>query len=304
MKNISTALQTYLNSFVNYTSDQFLMAEFYSITLSNGTTISYSSADVSLTYSIPGQTVSGGTVYNPLGGMRVERGKMRTVAGTQVDQMDVILYPSSNDKIQGNGVPYEILSGGLDGAWVSIDRAFLTSWTSAGIVGTVNVFAGRISDCQIGRTSVTMTLKSPLELLNLNFPRNTFQPGCLHNLFDSGCGLNQASFEYTGAVSNNAASNASTIAMGIFQSPGFFVQGYISFTSGVLAGLTRSIVAYNNLGNGQAAVVWPFPQAPSVGDTFIAFPGCDHTTGTCLNTFANIINFRGFPNVPSPETAA
>ncbi len=109
--------------------------------------------------------------------MRIKRGTMKMMVGTQVDEMDITLYPSPADLINGQPVAFEVLNGALDGAWVSVDRAFLSSWSSAGIVGTVNVFAGRVSDAQAGRTSVTLTVRSPLELLNLNFPRNVFQPG-------------------------------------------------------------------------------------------------------------------------------
>lgn len=295
MKNVSTALLALLNS-----STTYLQAEFYTITPKVGSVITYSTADLSLTYNIPGQSVASGTVYNPLGGMRIKRGTMKMMVGTQVDEMDITLYPSPADLINGQPVAFEVLNGALDGAWVSVDRAFLSSWSSAGIVGTVNVFAGRVSDAQAGRTSVTLTVRSPLELLNLNFPRNVFQPGCLHNLYDSGCTLNPNSFKYTGVVGPNPT--ASTIGTGIFGIDGFFVLGYIVFTSGVLLGQSRS-VTYSNGTTGGIAVAYPFPAVPSAGDSFNIFPGCDHSQVTCVNKFNNLANFRGQPFIPQPETA-
>jgi uncharacterized phage protein (TIGR02218 family) len=303
VKNISTALQNYLNAFPNYTSTQFLMCEFYTITLRNGTVISFSSADVALIYNIPAQTVSGGVFYNPIGGMRISRGQMKTVVGTQVDQMDVTLYPSSSDTILGGGVPFEALSGTLDGAWVSIDRAFLTGWSSPGIVGTVNIFAGRVAPVTIGRTVVTLTIKSPLELLDLNFPRNVYQPGCLHNLFDSGCSLNAASFVFNGSVQASSAPNQLIFATGSFQPDTYYTLGYVTFTSGVLNGQSRSIL-YSQQATGLIQVSYPFPEAPSVGDTFSMYPGCDHAQWTCQGKFNNLTNFRGMPFVPPPETAS
>lgn len=44
-----------------------------------------------------------------------------------------------------------------------------------------------------------MVVKSPLELLNIQMPRNVIQPGCRHTLFDTGCTLSAAAFTTSGA---------------------------------------------------------------------------------------------------------
>lgn len=298
MKNLSAALLAYLDS----ATTQFTMAEFYTITLPNGTVIAYSNADVSLTYNIPGQTVSGGVVYNPLGGMRVSRDQMRTMVGTQVDQLAVSFFPDTTDTVNGNLFPFEVVSGTFDWAWVSIDRAFLSSWSSAGIIGTVNIFAGHVAESLIGRTLVKMTLKSPLELLNMNMPRNVYQPGCIHNLFDSGCTLNAASFTANGTVTGTSqpigiSKSTITAAQG-----NTYVLGYLTFKTGALAGQTRSVTAWDNT-TGAFAFGFPFYAAPGIGDSFTVTQGCDHQQATCSDKFNNLVNFRGFPYVPLPETA-
>ena len=49
--------------------------------------------------------------------------------------------------------------------------------------------------------------------------------------------------------------------------------------------------------------MYPLPFAPSPGDAFTVYAGCDHTQGTCQGRFNNLANFRGFPYVPPPELA-
>ena len=37
------------------------------------------------------------------------------------------------------------------------------------------------------------------------------------------------------------------------------------------------------------------------GDSFIARAGCDKRIATCSAKFANVANFRGFPNIPGQD---
>jgi hypothetical protein len=55
---------------------------------------------------------------------------------------------------------------------------------------------------------------------------------------------------------------------------------------------------------GTVSLIAPFPTAPASGDAFQIYPGCDKTLDAngCAK-FANTARFRGFPYVPSPETA-
>ena len=81
---------------------------------------------------------------------------------------------------------------------------------------------------------------------------------------------------------------------------GYYDNGQIIFTSGVNNGLVKAVKSYFDQ---QFLFNSPLPFAPSAGDTFIAYPGCDKTQATCTNTFGNLVNFEGFPYVPAPETA-
>lgn len=81
---------------------------------------------------------------------------------------------------------------------------------------------------------------------------------------------------------------------------GYYDNGQMVFTSGANNGLVKAIKSYFDQ---QFLFNSPLPFAPSAGDTFIAYPGCDKTQATCTNKFSNLVNFEGFPYVPAPETA-
>jgi uncharacterized phage protein (TIGR02218 family) len=288
MKSISPALQTLFSS-----NTQFLMADLYTITLIGGTVLRYTSADIAITWN--------GNTYSCLG-PKISRDRVKTIVGVQVDSLDITFFPESTDLVNGSAFLTEVINGVFDGAWVSLDRLFLTTWASA--VGSVNMFQGLVSNAVIGRSSAKITVKSPLELLNTYMPRNVYQPGCQHNLFDTGCTLNKASFLLGGVVTAPAptpvAINSNLVSPGVIPSQ-WVTLGFVTFTSGVLNGLSRGISASNDAGGIQFS--YPFPVAPAVGDTFNAYPGCDHQQSTCQNKFNNIVHFRGFPYVPIPETA-
>jgi uncharacterized phage protein (TIGR02218 family) len=39
----------------------------------------------------------------------------------------------------------------------------------------------------------------------------------------------------------------------------------------------------------------------AVGDSFAITAGCDKSFATCRDRFANIVNFRGFPQIPGND---
>ncbi len=132
-------------------------------------------------------------------------------------------------------------------------------------------------------------------------PKNRFMLGCVHALYDSGCGASRASCTFPGTVSS-----ASAIAVNWASDPtgGNYANlalGYITMTSGAAAGSLRTIQAVNSA---TAVLMYPLYEVPAAGDTFTVTYGCDKTLATCTGRFANQQHFRGFPYVPPAETAA
>jgi len=129
-----------------------------------------------------------------------------------------------------------------------------------------------------------------------------WQPGCVNSLGDASCGVNLASYAVAGAAA--AGSSAHVVMASLAQVTGYFDQGKIAFSAGANAGLTRSVKSWVAGAPGTIALLAPLPNAPQSGDAFAIYPGCDKTLGGngCAK-FANTARFRGFPYVPTPDTA-
>lgn len=81
---------------------------------------------------------------------------------------------------------------------------------------------------------------------------------------------------------------------------GYFSQGVITFTSGANIGVSRVISSYPS--PGQVNILVGLAAAPASGDTFTIVPGCDRQMPTCDKKFSNLINYRGIPFIPTPES--
>jgi uncharacterized phage protein (TIGR02218 family) len=225
--------------------------------------------------------------------------KYKAAVGLDVDQQQITVAARSTDTITG-GAPFlqALREGAFDGCEIVRYRVFFSDRLGGTAVGAATLFKGRLGTVdEIGRTSAKLTVNSDLVLLNIDMPRNLYQPTCLHTLYDTGCTLNKASFGSNGTV--GSGSTASIIYWAGANTN--FAQGTLTFTGGVLAGVSATV---GSAVNGSALnMINPLEAAPSPGDTFIVYFGCDHTPATCQAKFGNLVNFRGFPYVPPPQTA-
>ncbi len=215
MKPASTALQDLL------ASRQFFAADLYTFTLINGTALRYCSGDRDIT--------AGGDLFTAQG-PRVDRkdnkAKCHWKIGVEVDTLVFDVMPQATDMV--NGLPFlaACVQGAFDGAELQLERAFMATYGDTS-VGTVIMFAGRVAEIDLGRAVATFTINSHLELLNLQLPRNLWQPGCVNSLGDASCGVNLPSFAVAGSAA--AGSSASMIATSLAQADELFRsgQGYV-----------------------------------------------------------------------------
>ncbi len=226
----------------------------------------------------------------------VKRGPIRSVIGVEVDSLDMTLLVNSDVTVQGVPLAQFAREGGFDGARVQLDRYFSASWQSASC-GSVNLFTGRVSELTVTGTKVQMSVKSDLELLNIQMPRNIYMAQCAHTLYDAGCGLVAANFTVTGNTTANSTRTA--VHCNLAQAAGHFDLGTVKFTTGSNAGVTRTVKQHTT---GVLVPSFPFPYVPVAGDHFQAKPGCDKLMATCNSSkFSNLANFRGMPFIPQPE---
>lgn len=271
-------------------SQKLQQADLYTITLSGGGVINWTSHDQAVTI--------GGTTWSS--GPGISRDYMTFKAGVEAQTMNVTLTAGTNTQV--NGVPLLpfVLQGGLDGATVVLQKAFRESLGNAAWIGALEQFSGRVSDVEsAGRGQVRVSVRSVLELFNLPLPPNVYQPQCLNTLYDSNCGVLRSSQTWSATVSSGSSSLRLTFGHAMPQAAGWFDLGAVKFVTGANAGVSRTVRTHTT---SQLTVMQPWPAVVAAGDAFQVYRGCDLTLATCRDRFSNLPNFRGQPFVPPPET--
>lgn len=80
---------------------------------------------------------------------------------------------------------------------------------------------------------------------------------------------------------------------------GYFAYGSVKWVTGLNAGLTSDVRTFSP---GVVTLGMPTPHAISPGDQYTIVAGCDKQFGTCKARWNNVVNFRGEPYVPGPDS--
>jgi len=264
---------------------QYFMEDVAVVSLSNGNTV----------------TLSTNRANAPATQPIFKRGGVRTQIGVEVSQMSVDLLCNNQSLIDGHLAIDFTVNGGLDGANMVCTRYFSANASEAAagrVAGNLHVFQGGFGDIGMDAKGIHFSVMSDMELLNIQLPRNMYQAGCIHDLYDAGCTLNRNAMSVGGTVQANAT--VYSVPTSLTNPDDYFALGIISFANGPLAGVSRTIKGY---ANGVITPVLPLPSAPNSGDGFVAAPGCDKTFITCNTILLNGNNFRGYEFIPTPETS-
>jgi len=266
-------------------SESIALADLWTITTITGTTLRWTSADIPIT--------AGGYTFDT--GPLIKRGNTRITSTLEVDTLNVTIETGESVSLGGIPFAHAAANGALDGATVKLERAFMQTWGT--VAATVHLFEGRVAGIDPKHSEVVLQVKSLLELLNVQWPRNLYQPGCNHQLYGNGCGLSRSSYQVSGTATGGTATR---INWSTGKAAGYYDQGVIVFTSGRNLGARRTIKKSDASG---LDIALPLPYAPLSGESFTVAPGCDKTHTTCSSKFNNLTRYRGFPWVPPPETA-
>lgn len=303
MKSATTLTQSILSSGI------YELVELYDITLATGQTYHFTAGEVPL--SGISVTTKQGTQgpFNYVTGLTTVRDKLTQKTGTDAGSMDLLMANSdgSAPTLAGYPIMQAARYGFLDGAKVQLNKLFLNP--SIGVnTNAVGWFLGTIQDIDADRFLLHITLEDFLAYLgNQQMPRLLFQVGCFHNVYDQGCGLLKANFTSTGTISS--VGDSAHFVTNLSQVSGYFNAGVLTFTSGALNGVQGPVNSFTQSSGGAFAMRFPFPVAPSVGDTFSVYPWCNKQQATCSNAstsvgppFNNLAHFAGQPYIPVPET--
>lgn len=305
LADLLNAMRTSLGSFTR--------AHLYTFDLAGGGQIAITDADVSI--AVPGL----GAALWTASGLRIDSENSRATAhwkaGLDVDEWIVTLLPRPKDEITGAAFPDKIgdvpfiqaaALGALDGAAVTVDRAYFAAWPSPWQrqitpVGVLRMFVGEPATVDVGDIRVVVTLRDARQKLSMKLPKGLYQAGCRHTLFDAGCQLVAGNFDTPGLVCLGGSTRALLkTAPSVPLGSATFTLGRVVMTSGANAGFQRTVRSWT--GSTDFHLLNPLPFDIVVGDTFTAFPGCAKTGAACT-AFGNLANFGGEPYIPAAETA-
>lgn len=262
-------------------------ADVFTLSLSSGATYYWTSADRPVTYS--------GTTFSAVG-PAIERTAWASKNTTEVAEMEIQLYSTGEDFGEGGNIKTQIINGLFDGAYLLLQRAFMPSFGNTSL-GLVTLFGGLVGQCEVTATGAKLTCTASNVQLEQNIPRRTYEAGCLHTLFDTGCTLAQSA--YTDSFITAEGGNALYLPWTSFGSdPTLFLWGVATITSGVAAGQSLTVTSANSGGVGFA---YPLLTLPAPGDSFSVSQGCDKTVARC-SALGNILNYGGFPYIPPQAT--
>ena len=161
---------------------------------------------------------------------------------------------------------------------------------------TVLDFEGFIAQVSFDAALVaTLTCKPNSSVFKRSAPRFTYQSNCNHILYDTGCKIDRALFRHTALV--NAISGRTITVSGLSgQGVDWAIGGMVKIPAGgdddarlILEQSGDTITLLNVFAD------------EVLNTTVDVFAGCDHSLAICESKFANVINFGGFPYVPTKD---
>lgn len=126
-----------------------------------------------------------------------------------------------------------------------------------------------------------------------------FSPSCDAILGDSRCGFDIEASRSSTVTVTGVTTNQTFETNGVITDETHFKAGELLWLTGNNSGLKMEIKEYGI--NSVMILALPMSSTVQIGDTFNVVPGCDKSKATCKSKFSNILNFRGFPDVPGQD---
>jgi uncharacterized phage protein (TIGR02218 family) len=226
----------------------------------------------------------------------ISTSSMKYSCDLSVDSVKVTIALPADGLCPSSDSSAYLRAGYFDGARLLVQRLFMAA---PGLAfdsrdNPISLFSGRVSNVQLDGTKAEIEVKSDLELLNIQLPRNLYGPQCRWTLFDGQCGLNAANYQVTGTIVSATATHIVLSNIG-GKADHWFDQGQLT-VNGLSTNVKTQVGA-------DIDIFPPFAVALRPGDAYTILPGCDKTLATCESKFSNRLNFGGTPFVPKPETA-
>lgn len=193
----------------------------------------------------------------------------------------------------------DIAAGRFDGAAVT---AWMVNW--ADVTARKVLFRGSLGEITRSGGAFAAELRGLTETLNRPVGR-VFQHPCSAVLGDSDCGvdLDAPGMRAEATVSEVTETGGLVVSGASGFEAGWFQRGRFNVLEGDAAGLWAVIKRDVLFEDGARQVdLWePMRVALAAGNRVQLVVGCDKRFGTCREKFDNLLNYRGFPDIPQEE---
>ena len=192
----------------------------------------------------------------------------------------------------------DIAAGRFDGAAI---EAWLVQWDAP--ENRVLQFRGSLGEITRAEGAFTAELRGLAERLNMPTGR-VYQRSCAAVLGDAACGVDLSAPAYRADVEIAAVEGGRILWVGGLEDyeARWFERGRFVVLDGDAAGLEGAIKIDRPEGALRRIELWDRNRAElRAGDRVRLTAGCDKRMETCRLKFANLLNFRGFPDLPDED---
>ena len=223
-------------------------------------------------------------------------GALQFTSGLAVDNTEV------SGALTDDGITDEDLAiGRFYGAAVT---TWIVNWTD--VAQRTIRFRGRFGEIKRSAGAFKVELRGLTDILNQQNGR-VYQANCAAVLGDNECrfNTNQPGFTLEASVQTIDKKGEYSIKNQPNYPERWFERGRVTVLTGRAEGL-KGVVKFDRESTGRRTItMWvDFDLTPEIGDLITLEAGCDKLVETCKSKFANFLNYRGFPNVPSTDWVA
>jgi uncharacterized phage protein (TIGR02218 family) len=195
--------------------------------------------------------------------------------------------------LSGLGLTEADIAGGLyDGAGV---ETWLVDWTRPETRLLLDV--GTLGEIRRAGDAFVAEVRGLADRLDAERGR-TYRATCGADLGDARCGVDVSRFRTAGTVGGLPEPGTLTVILAGRFADGLFSGGRLTWTGGANSGRSGDVRTHL----GAVIELWEAPPRIVVaGDAFALVAGCDKRLATCRGTFANALNFQGFPHMPGND---
>ena len=210
-------------------------------------------------------------------------------SGLSVDNLNVLAIVS--DDITED----DLMAGEYDDAEVIL---YLAQWTdvNAGLWPLKRGYIGEVK-------TMGQQFEAELRGLSERIQRTQgliYTIECTAILGDARCTKDLTAFTHTATVTSTKSDDR-TFRCDVVQPVRYFQYGTCEFTSGPNDG--RRVEVLGHQSGGLITLLERMPYPIIEGTTVQLVAGCDKLAATCRTKFSNLLNFRGFPFMPTEEQA-